>query len=168
MLAQTYLPARKLGLKVKERDALIDILEKLETGVFIHEPPAVPLAEDAYAVGLAFNMATFNCGTTGCIAGWCDLLHGTRFAAQQTGSRYRPGRPRNLQNLFYVEDGTDIEFYNIEDVTPKQAAAALRNFLTLGKPYWIDALKQGDDHGGEIHPKGSQEDGAKRYQRCPA
>jgi len=162
MLAQTYLPARKLGLKAAERDALIDMLEKLERGVFIHEWPGREI-ESGYAVGLAFNMGDWDCGTTACIAGWCDLLHGTHFVSRMDGDADRPGRRRNLQDLFFVnENGGWLG--DTEEVTPKEAAQALRHYLQLGKPYWLDVLEPELCHGREVHPEGGQEDGAEGHQ----
>jgi hypothetical protein len=147
MLAQTYLDARKLGITERERDALIDVLAGLERGHFVHLQDAE--VANNYAVGLAFNMSDFNCGTTACIAGWCDLLHGTQFVKRCAGSwTNRPGRRRNLQDLFHAEDddysADDNEWIYLEEITTAQAAAALRNYLTSGKARWGEVMG-GDD-----------------------
>jgi hypothetical protein len=163
MLARTYLEARKLGLTVKERDALIKILGMLEGGVFIHEWLYQPF-ESGYAVGLAFNMGDF-CGTTGCIAGWSDLLCGTKFMERHCdGDAWRPGRRRNLQDVFYVnDDGESLELdFEYDVITPKQAAQALRNYLTLGKPYWQDVLEQEEQGRGQADSEDATEPAEER------
>lgn len=153
MLAGGFLSAKKLGLKAKERQALVEVLEGLERGWFMHSYPDDDLG---YDIGLAFNMTDFDCGTTACIAGWCDVLYQTKFA-RKMDKFGRPGSKHcNLEDLFFARGAEAIDF---EDITPKQAAMALRNYLSTGKPHW-GMVVEDKPHGQlEKHRHRTDEDG---------
>lgn len=139
MLAAVYLSARRLGLSDAERDGLVGVLEGLERGWFVHLRPG-EVAGD-YSVGFAFNMGWFDCRTTACIAGWSDLMHGTRFVRGYSGRSKRKGTlGRALQDLFYGREGR--QHFELSEITTGQAAAALRNYLTTGFPLWGEVLSE--------------------------
>ena len=127
MLAANFASAQQLRISDKERNALIDVLGRLERGELQHVQWDV---EDDDLVG--FNMGTFKCGSVHCIGGWCDRLHGTSFADLED-SRDIPPR---LHDLLYVEiDGKYVD-HDLEDITVAEAAEALRNYLTTGAARW--------------------------------
>lgn len=129
MLAQNFLDHTVLGISAEERQALVKVLGMLERGELKYDRDM-----DADMPN-GFNMADFvesgKCGTVACICGWADLLCKTQ-----------------LQITFFENEGLTELFipsnfeYRItrDEITPAQAAIALRNYLTLGEPRWSEAL----------------------------
>lgn len=121
MLARNFMTATELSLDEHERDALIGVLGMLERGEF------GDLGRGEFGDRNIFNMNCWygrkECGTVGCIGGWCDALYNTSF------DHMNAGHP--VDTLFYpgmVKDWNTI--------TQSQAAHALRNYLATGKPDW--------------------------------
>lgn len=131
MLAKLYRTAEELGLKESERDALLDVLDRLERGEFVHLTRTK--ARRNYDVGFGFNMSSW-CGSVGCIGGWCDTLHGTAFGEGFHYGLFQPRLPPDLDDLFAGRDGYWTA--PMTKVTPRQAAQGLRNYLETGKPRW--------------------------------
>jgi hypothetical protein len=128
MLARTYKTAKELRISKKRYAALLDVLDLLDNGALRH----VPIDTDFAICG--FNMENYvgdRCDTVHCIAGWCDWLHDTKFAEYMD----KP-HPFELELLFYVDDDCEDR----TKITVAQAAAALRNYLTLGEPLWYLVL----------------------------
>jgi hypothetical protein len=86
--------------------------------------PAKSRAKQIY-----FNMDMWasraHCGTIMCIGGTAEFLMKEEFGDE----------PEQLYRLFHPD--TDIPW---PDITPNQAAIALRNYLTHGEPRWDEAL----------------------------
>ncbi len=93
----------------------------MESGLVSHHnlyPPTIPKR---------FNMAFWNsgeqeCGTVCCIGGTAEALSGVNFSVV----------PDQLENLFYP-----YMLNNWHRITPKQAAKALRHYLTTGETDWV-------------------------------
>jgi hypothetical protein len=130
MLAQSFKTAEELGLPEKQVEALKKTLVLLETGKLIHQKinDLFTLDERGEYTG-HFNMQTWNkaigCGTVCCIGGTAELIGGVEFL----------GTPDALYALFYPETA------DYQDITPSQAATALRSYLTTGKANWKEVLK---------------------------
>jgi hypothetical protein len=126
MLAQNFKTAQELGLAPAEHEALITVLRMLEREDIAREQ---------------FHMGRFQheCRTPACICGWAHHVSGGkafpelsfrqgplllfRRLSQSTGALFRLTAARN--------SGAEI--------TPAQAAVALRNYLTEGEPRWAEA-----------------------------
>ena len=134
MLAQNFKTPADLGIEDVEFDALVKVLGALERGdlKFVNA--------EARAVGDAFNMGPYlsveSCGTVGCIAGWAHILSGCKaFSWVRVPSLIEIGP--DLFELFHVSGVMPEVRVNIQ---PAQAAIALRNYLTTGRPNWEEAL----------------------------
>ena len=120
--------ATELGLTQPQYCALVKTLVALEKG---------RLWQD---FDIRFNMEHWGgeCGTTCCIGGSAEALgalpHGSLADAASQLSRY--GFRYDLQNLFYPYHCKDAW-----DATQKQAAVALRHYLTTGKENWNMAME---------------------------
>lgn len=118
MLAQNFMKPEALGISEAEIAALISVLGMME-----REEIEVDMREWGHP-----------CGTVHCIGGWAraissqDHFHSAR-------------RPKNLEALFYpscfVVNGKLVNGFI---ATRRQAAIALRNYLTTGEPRWPEAL----------------------------
>jgi hypothetical protein len=133
-----YLPAKKLGLTDARRAALIKTLKLLESGKLKRRK--IPDTYDEFdkpiklkPIKNAFNMENYNypCGTPACVAGWADHF------LKKDGKRpfFRRahdagGVPEMLNDIFSGYFGRLDQ--RMDDITPKQAAKALRKFLEKG------------------------------------
>jgi hypothetical protein len=135
MLMQNFKTAAELEISEKEKSALVKTLVLLETGKLKHTKPKFPrdYSVDTEFSGL-FNMSDWfypsKCGTVACIGGTAELVGNMRFEHDMSNA--------GLSALFYMDDGSTN--YPMEDVTTEQAARALRNYLTTGKPDWRSIL----------------------------
>lgn len=138
MLASYFLSAEQLGLSTKQLTALIDVLGRLERGEFKHISEEDFLHDDRHSINIVgFNMGAFACGSVHCIGGWADRLHGTDFATMTANYNPHKGlRWLRLYELFYCDE-TPIE---MEEITPAEAAEALRNYLTTGDAQWAKVI----------------------------
>lgn len=112
MLARNFMEPKSLGVTDKEFVNLVTVLGMLERGDIESR---------------LFDMRTVGkpeCGSPGCIIGWMKTLAGTKHFG---GERMFEG---GLSELVACRS----------NVSPEQAAIALRNFLTTGRPSWDDAL----------------------------
>jgi hypothetical protein len=123
MLARSFLSADDLDLTKQQRDAMIAVLHMLERGELVHVPNSSTVPN---GFNMAFEWAETECGTVGCIAGWCDVIGGTEFI--------RDAWPESLVKLFAPPS------MDWPTITPAQAAIALSNFLTMGEPRWAEAM----------------------------
>ncbi|MGX1418345.1 hypothetical protein [Bradyrhizobium elkanii] len=134
MLAQNFKSADDLEISEAQKDALIKTLVLLETGKLEHY--RIPKDGSDYVPGRElefsghFSMAAFGrrhaCGTAACIGGTAELISGVVFVGELN-------RPDALENLFYGDDDMRV---GLEDITPSQAATALRSYLTTGHARW--------------------------------
>lgn len=118
-----------LRISESHKAALVKTLELLESGKLVHAQPAhwdnhtKPFVDQ-------FNMAywndNFDCGTVCCIGGTAEIIGGVTFHDCQT---------EELFNLFNPDHECEMK-----DITPAQAAVALRSYLTVGEARWDLAL----------------------------
>jgi len=127
MLAQNFKTARELGLADAEVDALVTVLRMLERG---------EIARDQFHMG----QFRHQCRTPACICGWAHHVSGGT-AFPELSSQYGPMMlyrrlSKSLVGLFRLTSARGSG----GEITPAQAAIALRNFLTHGEPRWAEAM----------------------------
>jgi hypothetical protein len=145
MLAQNFKSAADLDITDKQLEGLIQVLGLLEreevthvrvcdTDCFYNENRKPPVGfTGAFNMGNIYTVA--DCQTAACIAGTADLFCGTDFAP--AGDLRFGDLPGDLIDLFCPNV---IETEAWEAILPSQAAAALRNYLTLGEARWDEVL----------------------------
>lgn len=116
MLAQMFKTAAELGIIDRERDALVAVLGMMERGEIVDHQ---------------FSMLRWECGTTACIGGWARRMGGKDLLKHLI-----PFGDRGIDRLCYPILG---DYTKIASVA--MAAAALRNYLTTGEPYWSEVTK---------------------------
>lgn len=135
MLAQNFMSAKRIGMSDRELDAHIKVLGMLERGELVHVNDAPQ--------GERFNMSdcgTINeCGTVACIGGWVALCLGRK--SQRTLVNYVHSVTGPREELYFPHFHHPVMPHKI---TPQQAAHALRNYLTTGKPGWAAALSKAE------------------------
>lgn len=136
MLAQNFLSAEALGITDEELKWLIVVLGMLERG----ELPQIDLDESLE--GQRFDMGYFltegECGTAGCFAGWAHLVSGRRVFEEWVQGVVPEGHESSaLRELFLPPPWT---WQRLHEITPEQAAVALRSYLTVGSAKWAEAL----------------------------
>lgn len=127
---QNFKSAADLGIAEAQKDALMKTLVLLETGKMRHaESSPIPATQKKFSG--QFNMANWTgvneCGTICCIGGTASIVGNVDF-------NHNGQLPPALENLFYVHPrppGCDWH-----DITPSQAATALRSYLTTGDARW--------------------------------
>lgn len=130
-----FLSYETLRISEEAHDALVEVLSLLENDKLKHVKMTavddVVYSTKAKFTG-HFNMAyvtyQFKCGTAACIKGTAELLRREWYLFND-----RDNRP--LYNLFYPNVEVDYE-----NITPAQAAFALRSYLEEGYPNWEGAL----------------------------
>lgn len=133
MLMQNFKSAHELGISEPQFDALRKTLVLMETGKLFHVPaPHVPLSDMNPHFTGRFNMAAWcrdsDCGTVCCIGGTAEIIGHVNFS----------DRDGPLDDLFYGK-GLPPEIH-LSQVTPDQAARALRSYLTTGDAKWSEAV----------------------------
>lgn len=136
MLAQNFKTAIDLGISEAQADALRKTLVLLETGKLQYFDVSNLYNSQRFCghpreFSGHFNMETFGtrheCGTAACIAGTAELISGIKFVGMD--------RPDALENLFYGDDASGNQL-SLSEITPSQAATALRSYLTTGDARW--------------------------------
>src|SRR5271170_4938369 len=131
MLAQSFKTAKDLGLNNAERNALIKTLVLLETEKIKHAgfSTSWDLEYDGKFTG-HFNMATWGraapCGTVACIGGTADRIGQLERSIADSARGNRA-----LSELF---NPSCIDICQWVEITPEEAARALRSYLTTGDP----------------------------------
>ena len=134
MLAQNFKSAADLGITEPQLSALQKTLVMLETGKLVHA-----LIGDGYFPNQGsftgqFNMIHWNsrhdCGTVACIGGTAEMIGDVSFDKDMYGNPplYRLFMPTSLPECSW------------NDITPAQAATALRSYLTTGDAKWHEAV----------------------------
>jgi hypothetical protein len=127
VLAQNFKTAKELGLAEVEVEALITVLRMLERGDIAREQ---------------FHMGRFRheCKTPACICGWAHYISRGRAFSELA----LPCGPIILHRRV---SGTLSELFRLteargsgSEITPAQAAIALRNYLTHGQAHWAEAM----------------------------
>jgi len=138
MLAATYLSADTLRIAPRVRDALIEVLTRMERGELVHvyEPEEIrmPLPGNLFCMNEWNTQMT--CGTVRCIGGWCEYIMDPN---KQYDDDDEPDwiTTDELEELFYPPRVVRRGAYQ---ASVGQAAAALRNYLTTGEPNWEQAM----------------------------
>jgi hypothetical protein len=125
VLAQNFKTAKELGLADVEVEALITVLRMLEREDIAQEQ---------------FHMGRFRheCRTPACICGWAHHISRGQAFPELT-SPYGPmilyrRVPAATGQLFRLTEARGSG----SEITPAQAAVALRNYLTHGEPRWAE------------------------------
>jgi hypothetical protein len=129
MLAQNFKTGKELGLADVEVESLITVLRMLEREDIARE---------------AFHMGRFQdeCKTPACLCGWAHHISRGR-AFPELSARFGP-----LMLYRRVSHSPSaVELFRLTavrgsggEITPAQAAIALRNYLTYGEPRWTEAM----------------------------
>jgi hypothetical protein len=124
--------ARKLGLAKSQYEALKKTLDLLESGELIHMSDVkrkTPKPKFVFNMN-HWKLQSYSCGSVCCIGGTAELVGNLPAFSLNTVAADN----QDLKDLFYpMKD-------DMNKITTKQAAAALRNYLTTGKPNWECAL----------------------------
>src|SRR5262245_20038083 len=133
MLARNFKTADELKIETKLHNALIKVLDMMERDE-LHQHRLRPDMIDWDLNGRYFNMAVsrvdLHCGTVACIAGWASKF----MNEDATTVLVEPTICSQLFALFYPPRD------ELSSITVDQAACALRNYLTLGRPEWEQIL----------------------------
>jgi hypothetical protein len=138
MLMANFKSASDLGITEPQKEALMKTLVLLETGKLTHVPD--PIESPEYIIPFEerqfsgeFNMSSWSkshhCGTVCCIGGTAELVGSLPVYSLDPSCASNAG----LHNLFYPQVGG----YN--QITPAQAARALRSYLTTSDAKWHEA-----------------------------
>jgi hypothetical protein len=127
VLARNFKTAKELGLANVEVEALTTVLGMLERGDIAQEQ---------------FHMGRFQheCRTPACICGWAHYISG--------GKAFPEISIHHGAIILYRRSSNSlVELFRLTaargsggEITPAQAAIALRNYLTHGEPRWADAM----------------------------
>ena len=142
--------AEQLDLSPELHNALIRVLNGLESGKLRHGG-RYPHSEArmVFNMGIVAEPIGESCGTVACIGGWAyALMHGTKkdgiwqFDHDAAGDfLYELPSETQLNELFYPGRLSGYcDGYDYDAITSKQAAEALRNYLTTGFPKWTEIL----------------------------
>jgi hypothetical protein len=144
MLASAFKTAAELGITERVYTGALKVLGMLERGEVEHADHSslrcLTHAGSSPQRPFRFNMgewiADTDCGTVCCIGGAIDMV---------TGGIMRGTDEEAMWDLLYVTDNCGVwgemkAGGHINQITVPQAAQALRNFLTTGKPSWRDIL----------------------------
>ena len=130
MLAQNFKTAKELGLADIEVEALVTVLRMLERE---------DIAREAFHMG-RFQHFEHECKTPACLCGWAYHISGGRAFPELSAQHgplmlYRRVGP-SISELFRLTAAPESG----GEITPAQAAIALRNYLTCGEPRWTEAM----------------------------
>lgn len=133
MLARTILSAKQLNVTEEEKQALLLVLSALERNEAPHLKGVSSEFDGNKKPGF-FNMSVVigkhECDTTACILGWA------RFLSNNNNLFYTAWERNQLGVLF----GMTRKPIPLNQITPGQAAQALRNFLSTADPRWEEIL----------------------------
>lgn len=136
-MTEEYLTADELGISCEEYCALHKVKRGLESGEYVHVSPEIMDRESIPEGKRGFNLSTtckgYSCGTVGCIGGWVAQEMGLSiFESGNYVERQQYGSVKGMKELYYPK--MYVGYYG--GVTPRQAAQAIGNFLSTGKPNW--------------------------------
>jgi hypothetical protein len=151
MLMQNFKPAHELSLNAAQYDALCKTLVLLETGKITHIKTD-PELKSCWSldknnefsghfnmrywgglIGSHYYRRGYECGTISCIGGLAELVAG-KPVFHNGSSTYNP------DTLHYLFNPSCIPVTQWDEITTEQAAQALRNFLTTGRPNWKEIV----------------------------
>lgn len=139
MLAQNFKTPAELEITDSEFEALHKVLRMLEREEVPHVSGRTPLPSSKIGVPNGFNMgfvySAHDCGTACCIVGWARFFAGDKTLLLRT-------KTAELEDLFCMgrpTSGLNRGKFS-DNITPSEAAIALRNYLTHGEPRWEEAF----------------------------
>jgi hypothetical protein len=142
MLARSFMSAADLKISSEQRDALIKTLNLFERGEVKHLNETT--RGDCFSMNYWSQECEFVCGTICCIAGWAEKIVGKSLFRVSEDDRFdfNLQRPRALHCLFFPNDDEDIaiDVHYYHSITVEQAARAISNYLTTGRPQWVEVL----------------------------
>lgn len=121
--------AEELNIEQPVYDALLDVMEGLKTGKYIHCPGAGKNIQVQETEGNWFGMLYWgnnDCKTVACIGGWMERKLGGCIEFDY------PNTYNLLYRLFFP--GRHIDW---DSITPLRAAEGIRVFLTKGEINWL-------------------------------
>lgn len=141
-MPKKFLSARRLGIRERERAALIKVMRNLRSGNL--ERRKRDEDGDSFNLSCAAEKRKRGCGTVACIGGWMALYMGMSleeaesYVMENFSVEYEPETKREwLGHLFY---GRGLGLY-LSSVKPLQAAESIRIYLTTGQVDWKQAMK---------------------------
>lgn len=133
--ADLFLSAQVLRIQPWERESLINLLPCLE-GPTPERIRGVRTAQPASWFDMREGCVTSECGTVACIGGWVAILGG--YTIPERINHY-VSHASVISALYYplrnLPSGSLLR-KRAWAATPAQAARAVRNFLTTGRPAW--------------------------------
>jgi hypothetical protein len=155
--------AEQLNIDTGLHAALIRVLKGLESGKLRHVPDTndldfiSPSLFNMSVVAQRQSLASDHCGTVGCIGGWAyALMNGKKvdgiwiFDRERADNFVSNAPTEDLRELFYPGNySCQSDRWEYDNITAEQAAQALRNYLTNGRPEWEEVLAGTDADNGE-------------------
>ena len=152
-------PATRIGMTPDLYDALARVADDLASGKIRHHrfPRGLSGGMDLSTIppGHSFNMEYWNrsesCGTVLCIAGWVEAMIGAErhlnllygYCDLSLELRWQ------LEKLYFPFNSWVKAPCAWNDITPNQAAAAIRGLLATGKTDWRKAISEKQSRLGE-------------------
>lgn len=132
MLAQNFKTAKELGLADVELESLVTVLRMLERE---------DITREEFHMGYVQHVE-HECKTPACICGWAYHISGGRAFSELSAQHGSFLLYRRFDNHPAVVDLFRMTSTRGSggDITPAQAAIALRNFLTHGEPRWAETM----------------------------
>lgn len=142
MLAENFMTAAELQLPEEYHRALILTLRAGERGELVHAPEDILKYEVMWGIPDErlflgrINMSNWrvgvSCGTVCCLGGAAEIIGNLPiWTLDKYAHDLAAKGVRGLRELFYPP--ANMDYYSI---TVEQAMAALRSYLTTGKPNW--------------------------------
>lgn len=139
MRPEKFLSADQLNVTELVRSALIITLDRLESGSieYAHvDASQIDWETEPPKAHLEFNMSVWrrnhDCGTVVCMGGLAEVIAGVE------PGMFEVIAPPQLEMLYYPP------VQRAEDITVKEAAAALRNWLETGAARWHSVINNQD------------------------
>jgi len=146
MLAQNFKTPDELQVTDAEFAALLQVLGALERDEFRHYTLSrrrLIRATVPNGFSMSEHLCKEGCNTVACIAGWAHEFSGGKVFKSNGGIQgaflWGGVLSHALEELFYMYTQPPGA---LDTTTPKQAARALRNFLTYGEARWDEALAE--------------------------
>src|ERR1700679_4104916 len=135
MLAQNFKSAADLNISDVEIQSLVAVLGMLEREELVHgETPLCTKPRKPNEFNMAATLEN-SCGTIACIAGWAHEVSGREAFPEIVKGEIGDWKLRANPALLGIF-GIGRRHGVLYSITPAQAAAALRSYLTTGDACW--------------------------------
>jgi len=152
--------AEQLNIDTELHASLIRVLKGLESGKLRHVPDTNDpdfISPSLFNMSVVAQPQSDHCGTVGCIGGWAyALMNGKKvdgiwiFDRERADNFVSNAPTEDLRELFYPGNySCQSDRWEYDNITAEQAAQALRNYLTNGRPEWEEVLAGTDADNGE-------------------